>query len=67
MDFELFLGVLSAVLIGNGLAVVFFYALFWADAARKRGVPEDRLPWWVYVGGTLPPIIAAIAAKVAIY
>lgn len=61
------MGILAAVLLGNGLSVLFFYALFWADAQHKRGVPETGFPWWVYVGGTLPPIIGAICAKVALY
>ena len=67
MPLEQFLGVLAAVILGNGLSVAFFFAIFWGDAQIKRGASETNLPWWFYVGGTLPPIIGAVAAYVALY
>ncbi len=67
MEFDLFAGVLAAVLIGNGLSVAFFYAIFWGDAQIKRGKKETELPAWFYFAGTIPPIIGAVAAYVALY
>lgn len=67
MEFELFLGVLAAVLLGNGLTAVYLYALFWGDAQKRRGVPEERFPRWWFAGAGIPPVIGAVAAYVALY
>mgnify|MGYP001766186617 FL=1 len=67
MEFDLFAGVLAAVLIGNGLSVACFYAIFWADAQIRRGKNETELPAWVYIAGTVPPLIASAAAYAAFY
>lgn len=67
MDFELFLGFLAAVLLGNGLTVVYLYALFWGDAQKRRGRSEESFPMWWLAGAGIPPIVGAVAAYVALY
>ncbi len=67
MEFKFFCGVLTAVLLGNGLSVLWAYALFRGDAMMRRGTPEKELPWWVFVGGALPPLIGAACFKYAVY
>lgn len=67
MDTGLIFGTIAAVFAGNALSVWFFYALFFAEAQRKKGVPEDRLPGWVYIGGSVPPFLCAWFAYSALY
>ena len=67
MDFDHFLGILAAVMFGNGLSVIYLYALFWADVQIRRGKKETELPAWVYIAGTVPPLIASAAAYAAFY
>ena len=67
MQFDFFMGVLAAVLIGNGLSVLFFYAIFWGDKQIRNGADETKLPLWFYIGGTLPPLIAAMCVYISLY
>ena len=56
MQIGVFFGVLGACLLSNGLSVVFFYALFWGDAQKRRGVPEERFPLWWFLAASIPPL-----------
>lgn len=67
MDFEYWLGVLAAVIIGNGLTAVYLYALFWGDTQKRRGMAEESFPAWWFAGAIIPPAIGAVAAYVAFY
>lgn len=60
-------GVIAGVFAGNALSVWFFYSIFWGEAQRKHGIPEDRLPSWFYFGGSVPPLLCAWFAYMAIY
>jgi hypothetical protein len=62
-----FMGTIGAVMIGGGLLVSFFYAIFWADLQIKRGLlTEDRLPFWWFLAAGIPPIVAATCIYVAV-
>lgn len=41
---------LSAVIIGNAVSFAFFMAAMKCSQLQKKGVPDDALPWWVYLG-----------------
>ena len=67
LQLDFFMGVLAAVLLGNGLAVVFFYAIFWGDKQIRNGADETKLPLWFYFGGTVPPLIGAVGVYYSLY
>ena len=67
MEFQVFVGVLAAVLIGNGLSVCFFYALIWGDAQKRRGRDEADFPLWWFAAGLIPPLVGGVSAYVALY
>ena len=57
MTIDFFSGVLAAVLIGNGLRVLWAYSIFRGDAMMRRGTPESQLPLWIFVGAAIPPLV----------
>ena len=59
MGFDFYVGVLAAVLMGNGLTIAFVYAMFWGEAQRRKGVPEAQFPFWWILGAGAAPVIAA--------
>jgi hypothetical protein len=67
VEIEVFLGVLGAVMIGNGMAAAYLYALFWGDWMRKQRGENTPLPAWWFAGAGIPPIIAAASIYVALY
>lgn len=60
-------GVIAGVFFGNALSVWFFYAIFWGEAQRKRGIPEEKLPSWVFIGGSVPALLATWFTYIALY
>lgn len=54
-----FIQTVAAVVAANGLTAMFLYGGWHSVQFAKKGVPEDRLPWWVYVCMVVPPLVAA--------
>lgn len=67
MELDVFLGVLAAVGIGNGLSVAFFYAIFWGDAQKRRGFSEEGFPFWWFISASVPPLLVSFAAWYSLY
>lgn len=59
MDFSEWSAIAAAVLIGNGLSFFFFFAAMKCSRLQKNGVPDDKLPAWVYLGLIAAPSFAA--------
>lgn len=60
-------GVVAGVFLGNALSIWFFYSIFWGEAQKKRGIEERNLPGWVFIGGSVPPLLVAFFAYMALY
>lgn len=54
------LPLVSAVIIGNAASFFFFMAAMKCSQLQKTGVKDDELPWWVYAGLIVAPIVMAI-------
>lgn len=50
----------SAVILGNAASFFFFMAAMKCSQLQKRGVKDDELPWWVYFGLIVAPVVAMI-------
>jgi hypothetical protein len=48
----------SAIILANALCFAFFMAALKCSKLQKQGVPDDRLPWWVYAGLISAPLVA---------
>lgn len=59
MTFLQFHQTVAAVFLGAIMAAFFLKAVFGGERLEREGVPQNRLPWWVYVGGALPPLYVA--------
>lgn len=67
MEVDAIFGVVVGVFVGNALSIWFFLTIFKAEGLRKKGVPEDSMPGWFYLGGTVPPLLTAWLAYIALY
>ena len=50
----------SAVILGNAACFFFFMAAMKCSQLQKNGVKDDELPWWVYLGLIVAPIVAMV-------
>ena len=50
----------SAVILGNAASFAFFMAAMKCSQLQKTGVKDDELPWWVYAGLIVAPIVGAV-------
>lgn len=67
MESDAIFGVIAAVFAGNVISVWFFYAVFWGEAQKRKGIEEHNLPGWFFLGGSVPPIFCAWLAYMALY
>ena len=67
MQADQIFGVIAGVFAGNALSVWFFYAIFWGEAQRKRGLDESQFPGWFAIAATVPPLLTAWLAYMALY
>jgi len=52
--------IVSAVILGNAASFFFFMAAMKCSKLQKEGVKDDELPWWVYAGLIVAPLVAMI-------
>ena len=50
----------SATIIGNAVSFLFFMAALRCSQLQKAGAKDDELPWWVYLGLIVAPVVMAI-------
>ena len=50
----------SAVIVGNAVSFAFFMAAMKCSQLQKTGVKDDELPWWVYAGLIIAPVVMAV-------
>ena len=50
----------SAVILGNAACFFFFMAAMKCSQLQKNGVKDVELPWWVYLGLVVAPIVAMV-------
>lgn len=58
MDWIFFLQVVTAVLLGNGLSVLFFYVCWRITRQERETGTHEGLPPWVYFAGLVPFVFA---------
>ena len=49
----------SAIIIGNAVCFAFFMAALRCSQLQKAGAKDDELPWWVYLGLIVAPVLMA--------
>ena len=49
--------IVSAVSLGNAASFLFFMAAMKCSQLQKSGVKDDELPWWVYLGLIIAPLV----------
>lgn len=50
--------IVSAIILANALCFAFFMAAMKCSKLQKQGVPDNRLPLWVYAGLMAAPLVA---------
>lgn len=52
--------IVAAVILGNAASFFFFMAAMKCSQLQKNGVKDNQLPWWVYLGLIVAPVIGFV-------